>query len=1230
MPTHSRPVPRAAHRITAVLATAAVAVLGAGGPAGAYDLSTGAYTGATGNNATATATNPSALTVSIAASGANFQVSSVADTLNTSLPTSAMFTPALALTTPSVRMLTNTGTETTPACAAVGLCANRGTMTVTFSRPVTNPTLHLAGIGGNAAQFTNGVLVAQSQVSSVLTLTGSTPAGAVLGTVSAGRANLSATATVIRATDQSTSSRCDTNNDVGNPDPAAAGSTAACGSVRVIGTVQSLTFNVGAVFVATAGGGTNIAGTGDGFSVAVSVPQDFGDAPASYDAGAAASADTADLKLGATVTEDNATVANGNASPNAGATAAGDTGDDGVVLPVLAQNLTTYSTAVTISGASAAGQVCGWIDFNRSGTFTAAERACAAVTAGQTTATLTWTGITGLILGNTYARFRIGYATAATQSPTGRSDSGEIEDYLLPVVAAPAPVANNDTATTPYETPVNVNPLTNDVPAAGTTFDPTSVRLRDAGGNAVTTLTTAAGTYTVNTTTGIVAFAPVQGFVGVALSAPYQVTDSLGRLTTATVTVTVLPPPLPTAQPDTATTPFNTPVTSTVLTNDSGGNANDPLVPASLRLVGPGGALVTTLTTAAGTYTANANGTITFTPTTGFSGAAPPVTYSIADEAGQRATTTYTVTVVAPAAPVANPDTGTTPQNTPITVNPPANDTPGPSGAAIVANSVRLLDAGGNPVTSLTVPGEGTYAVNTGTGAVTFTPLAAFTGTATPVPYRVADTNGATAASTITITVTAVTPTAGPDTATTPYQTPVTTAVLGNDTAGSPAAPLVPGSLRLVDPGTGALVTTLVTPAGTYVANAGGTITFTPADGFTGPAPAVTYSIADNNGTRAASTYTVTVGAPPAATPDTANTHQGSPVTVPVLGNDSPGDDGAGHDGTLVPATVRLIDPAGGDPATTVTVPNVGKYVANADGTVTFTPVPGFSGVTPPLTYQVTDSFGNPTRSTVTVTVAAIIPTAVPDTATTPQNTPVTTDVVANDSAGDPGVPLLPGTLRLVDGDGNLVNTLTTPQGTYAVHADGSITFTPVPGFAGVAPPVTYSVADANGTRAQSTYTVTVRSVPPAAHDDTATTRPGQPVRIPVLGNDAGGSAGLDPATVRLIDPHTGRPVGAVTEPGVGSWKVNPDGSVTFTPARGYHGTAAIRYQVADRLGRLTRAVLRVTVPGPPPAPAPPGNGGLPNTGSDVGLYSGVGALAVLLGGLLLLAARRRRETAGE
>lgn len=102
----------------------------------------------------------------------------------------------------------------------------------------------------------------------------------------------------------------------------------------------------------------------------------------------------------------------------------------------------------------------------------------------------------------------------------------------------------------------------------------------------------------------------------------------------------------------------------------------------------------------------------------------------------------------------------------------------------------------------------------------------------------------------------------------------------------------------------------------------------------------------------------------------------------------------------------------------------------------------------------------------------------------------------------------------------------------------------------------------------------------PVAQDDAAQTDYRVPVTVNLLANDS------DPDGDRLR-------VIAVAESAAGSSVVNPDGTVTFTPAEGFSGEAEIRYAIDDGRGGVTTAVLRVSVA------APEGDGIVQGTAGD-------------------------------
>ena len=154
----------------------------------------------------------------------------------------------------------------------------------------------------------------------------------------------------------------------------------------------------------------------------------------------------------------------------------------------------------------------------------------------------------------------------------------------------------------------------------------------------------------------------------------------------------------------------------------------------------------------------------------------------------------------------------------PQSINPLANDDPGDPSVPLDPDSLTLRDAGGNPVASVTLHGQGVYTIN-GSGRIVFTPEPDFTGTADSVDYRVADVNGTTATSTYTPTVTPVAPEANPDTTSGPQGRPQSVDPLANDNPGDPSVPLDPDTLTLLD-GAGDPVASVTVPsAGLYTIN---------------------------------------------------------------------------------------------------------------------------------------------------------------------------------------------------------------------------------------------------------------------------------------------------------------------------------------------------------------------------------------------------------------------------
>lgn len=312
-------------------------------------------------------------------------------------------------------------------CQANATCVNRGTLTIDFNRPVTNPVLHLSGMGANVTG-TNSSTGVQINYHTQLNLTSS------VGTLSA------TPFTVLAGTNLSASGNQIGPSAITGAISCAVSPSAACGSVRVNGTVTRLVFRAD-LLMQSANTSSIITSTTnyDGISIATSVDEDFGDAPNSYDGSAAASHIVGGLYMGASVTPDNIAITNTGSlapSPLAGAGATNDT-DNGVTMPVNLFKSTAATIPVSVTGA---GALHAWFDWNGDGVFAAGEKIANAVTdggAGDTDGTvngvitLSVTPPSTAVVTQSYARFR--YSSAATVNPTGLVNDGEVEDYAYTV-----------------------------------------------------------------------------------------------------------------------------------------------------------------------------------------------------------------------------------------------------------------------------------------------------------------------------------------------------------------------------------------------------------------------------------------------------------------------------------------------------------------------------------------------------------------------------------------------------------------------------------------------------------------------------------------------------------------------------------------------------------------------------------------------------------------------------
>ncbi|RZT19486.1 CshA-type fibril repeat protein [Kribbella sp. VKM Ac-2569] len=733
-------------------------------------------------------------------------------------------------------------------------------------------------------------------------------------------------------------------------------------------------------------------------------------------------------------------------------------------------------------------------------------------------------------------------------------------------VAVPGPpVANPDTITTVQGRPVVAAVLANDKPGpTGAALKTGSVRLVTPTQPVLSLVIAGQGKYSVKAD-GRVLFEPLPTFSGTATAVGYQVADSNNAIGKSTLTARVTKVQ-PDASDDTTGTAYDTNVSVPVLANDTAGDPSVPLVPSTVRMIDPTTKLPTATLVIPGqaTYTTKADGKVEVDPLPKFTGAATPVTYRVSDVNGTTATATLTVTVAKPPAPTTAPDIATGKQNLPLRVMPLANDKAG-LGTALDPRSLTLVDpADGSLKKLVKIPGQADYQVNPD-GTVAVDPLPGFTGTATKVTYRIADLFGQTARSTITVTITPITPVAADDAARTPYDKSVTVQVLANDKPGDPTAPLVPASLLLVDPADGVLKASVRIPnEGVYTA-AGGAVRVDPGATFRGPGTPLTYQVADSNGTKTSARLTVAVGEPPVAIADNASTLQNVTVTVNVLSNDRPG-----TDAQLSKGSVGL-----NGSAKKVTVPYQGTYAVLPSGSIEFDPLPAFRGKASPVQYRVADSDGIVATSTLSMTVTPVNPVTVNDSAITPYEHVITVNVPANDKPGDASAPLKPASVVVKDAAGQYGKTMTrVGEGTYAVDAYGAVKFTPAMGFQGVTTPTTYRIADANGTTAEGLLLLTVGKGPKAVADPVGTKQNVTVTVDPLANDEPGTGAQLDPASLQVYGGTWGQ---KAVVPGQGVFRVKA-GKIMFDPEPAYRGVVSVAYRVSDTTGNKASASVTVTV----------------------------------------------------
>ncbi len=708
--------------------------------------------------------------------------------------------------------------DTTPEASAdpAAADAGSGTMTITFSEPVTNPVIYLDRMGGHGDWIANSMALTLQTAGITLQEIGGTKSFEVDEVTGIIRRT---TGTVMNGT-----ATGETNLD---PLEGTAG-----GAVRLIGTFTTVSFAMSPAAGSVEGAG------GDGFELAFEV----NDAPVD---GNETNTATEDVTL--TVNDgaagdllNNATDADGNPLTITAFSVAGQVGPFTVGSPFL------------ISGV-------GTLTINANGSYTFAP----AANYNGSVPVITYTVSDGTATDTSTLTLSI---TAVNDAPVdGNETNTTNEDTTLTVAdGATGDLLNN-------ATDADGNPLTITAFSVAGQAGPFTI------GSPF--LISGVGTLTVNAN-GSYTFVPTTNYNGSVPVITYTVSDGTATDTsTLTLSVSAVND-APVDGNETNTTNEDTTLTvADGATGDLLNNATDadgnPLTITAFSVAGQAGPFTVGspfLISGVGTLTVNANGSYTFVPTTNYNGSVPVITYTVSDgTATDTSTLTLSVTAVNDA-PVDGNETNTTNEDTTLTVADGAtgdllNNATDADGNPLTITAFSVAGQVG-PFTvgsPFLISGVGTLTINAN-GSYTFVPTTNYNGSVPVITYTVSD-GTATDTSTLTLSVSAVNdaPVDGNETNTTNEDTTLTVAdgatgdLLNNatDADGNPltitafsvagqAGPFTVGSPFLIS------------GVGTLTVNANGSYTFVPATNYNGSVPVITYTVSDGTATDT-STLTLSV-----------------------------------------------------------------------------------------------------------------------------------------------------------------------------------------------------------------------------------------------------------------------------------------------------------------------------------------------------------------------------------
>ena len=542
---------------------------------------------------------------------------------------------------------------------------------------------------------------------------------------------------------------------------------------------------------------------------------------------------------------------------------------------------------------------------------------------------------------------------------------------------------------------------------------------------------------------------------------------------------------------------------------------------------------------------------MTYTPSTNYNG---PDSFTFKANDGfldsNEATVSITVTA-ANDAPVADPQSVSTPEDAPKTIILSANDLDN------VSLTFTIVNLPAHGTLSAVVPdpctpdGGGGYLC---TATVTYTPTSNYNGSDS-FTFKANDGTSDSNTASVSVGVNALNdgPAASDGTAITSEDVPTTVTLTGTDPDGNTLIFSI-----LSTPGDGTLGT-ISDPScavdGAGVATCTATAAYTPAGNYNGP-DSFTFKAYDGNVDSNTATITITINPAndaPVASDQSPSTEEDTAKVITLSATDIDGNSLAfSVTGGPAHGILSAIDPV------SCTPDGSGGSVCTA--TVGYTPTADYNGPDS-LTFKVNDGILDSNEATVTITVNAVndAPVAADNSYDTGED--VTLNVPAPGVLGnDTDAESNPLTAVLVNGPAH---------GALSLNANGSFTYTPAGNYSGP-DSFTYKANDGSADSNVATVSITVNAVNdlPVAADNSYDTNEDGTLNVAasgVLGNDTDAEGSSLTAIL-------------VSTTGHGALTLNANGSFTYTPVANYNGPDSFTYKANDGSSDSNVATVSITV----------------------------------------------------